>query len=43
MCVHGRPNVDNMTTSNLLRVLDVRERTNMLVLQGIDGGVLKDN
>ena len=43
MRVHGRPNLDNMTTSDPLRVLDVRPLTNMLILQGIDGGILKDN
>ena len=42
MHVYNRPNLDHPTTSDPLRVLDIRPN-NILVLQGICGGVTKDN
>jgi hypothetical protein len=42
MHVHGRPNLDAHTTSDPLRVLDVRSN-NILILQGVDGAIIKDN
>ena len=42
MYIYNRPNLDHVTTSDPLRVLDIRPN-NILVLQGICGGVTKDN
>jgi hypothetical protein len=42
MHVHGRPNLDAHTTSDPLRVLGVRSN-NILILQGVDGAIIKDN
>ena len=42
MRVYNSPNLDHSTTSDPLRVLDIRPN-NILVLQGCCGGVTKDN